>query len=208
MPRRTSAFAGFGIVFLFGYAVANYGVFHLMDYPIFLGLAYYLISLSFPRLGRLRVKPLAVVRTAASVTLMWASIEKWAYPSWTLPIYMTHGEMTFGASFDLFMCAAGVIEFGLAFALLLGPLVRRASAIMLMGLFVSAIFEFGKVDAIGHSMIIAILMLIASDESRQNRRRVTIGWLATPAWTFAATLAAFLGLYYGLHAEFYGTRIF
>ena len=61
------------------------------------------------------------------------------------------------------MRAAGVIEFTLAFALLWTPLVRRFAAIILTGMFISAVFEFGKVDAIGHSLIIVVLLAIAAD---------------------------------------------
>jgi hypothetical protein len=41
-------------------------------------------------------RPLDVVRWAAGVTLTWASIEKWAYPEWTFPLFITHPEMTLG----------------------------------------------------------------------------------------------------------------
>ena len=41
--RRTMPITGLGLVFLFSYATAQYGLFHLADYPIFLGIAAYLI---------------------------------------------------------------------------------------------------------------------------------------------------------------------
>src|SRR5215831_9998418 len=46
------------------------------------------------------------------------------------------------------MTAAGVVEFDLAFALGWAPL-ARAAALVVYGMFVSAIFEFAKIDAIG-----------------------------------------------------------
>lgn len=49
LSRRTSALAAIGIVALFAIAVGNYGVFHLMDYPIFLGLAAYLACIGLQR---------------------------------------------------------------------------------------------------------------------------------------------------------------
>jgi hypothetical protein len=142
-----------------------------------------------------------VVRLSAAVTLMWASVEKWAYPHWTDPLLTAKPEMTMGFSNELFMNAAGVIEFTLAFALIWTPLVRRMSAIILTAVFVSAVFEFGKVDAIGHSGIIVVLLGIAADDARVAvRARST---MLVPAY-YAAALACFLVLYYVGHAALYG----
>src|SRR3954471_4221221 len=79
LSRRTMPLAAAGIVVLFGLAVRDYGTFHLADYPIFLGLAAYL-ALTGLQKNLFGVSPLDVVRYATAVTLMWASIEKWAYP--------------------------------------------------------------------------------------------------------------------------------
>ena len=95
------------------------------------------------------------------------------------------------------MQAAGVIEFTLAFALLWTPLVRRTAALILAAIFISAVFEFGKVDAIGHSGIIVVLLGIAADDAR-SRVRLRDAAIA-PAW-YGAALAAFLALYYVGHA--------
>src|SRR5215831_14260589 len=43
LSRPTMILSGLGILVLFGYALAEYGAFHLLDYPIFLGAAAYLI---------------------------------------------------------------------------------------------------------------------------------------------------------------------
>ena len=40
--RRTLPLSALGIVILYGIAISQYGIFHLMDYPIFLGIAAYL----------------------------------------------------------------------------------------------------------------------------------------------------------------------
>ena len=198
--RRTMPITGAGIVVLFALAVRQYGVFHLADYPVFLGVAAYLILRGLD-IEVMNVRPLDLVRYAAAVTLMWASVEKWAYPQWTDPLLAAKPQMTMGASPELFMQAAGVIEFTLAFALIWTPLVRRTAAIILAAIFVSAVFEFGKVDAIGHSGIIVVLLGIAADDMRA-RVRVRDAVVA-PAW-YGAALAAFLALYYVGHAALYG----
>ena len=198
--RRTMPITGAGIVFLFALAVQQYGVFHLADYPVFLGVAVYLICQVFD-VRPFDIRPLDIVRWAAAITLMWASVEKWAYPQWTDPLLAAKPQMTMGATPELFMQAAGVIEFTLAFALIWTPLVRRAAAIILAAIFVSAVFEFGKVDAIGHSGIIVVLLGIAADDTRRAVRVRDVA--LAPAW-YGAALAAFLGMYYVGHATLCG----
>ena len=198
--KRTLPLTAAGIVFLFGFAVWNYGAFHLADYPVFLGVAAFLALVAFDR-DLFGQRPIDVVRIAAAITLMWASVEKWAYPQWTDPLLAAKPEMTMGASPELFMQAAGVIEFTLAFALIWTPLVRRVSAVILTAVFISAIFEFGKIDAIGHSGIIAVLIAIAADDARvaATRRDVVLAPLY-----YASALMTFLGIYYVAHTMLYG----
>lgn len=201
--RRTMPITGFGIVSLFAYATAQYGLFHLADYPVFLGVATYLIlrGLGVSPFG---IRPLDIVRWTAAATLMWASIEKWAYPDWTAPLLAAKPQMTMGSSPELFMQSAGVIEFTLAFSLIWTPLVRRVAALILTGIFVSAIFEFGKVDAIGHSGIIVVLLGITADDTR---RAVQARDAALVPAGYGAALGAFLFLYYVGHEALFGTAV-
>ncbi|MEH3117382.1 MAG: hypothetical protein PGN25_07175 [Methylorubrum populi] len=198
--KRTLPLTAAGIAFLFAFAVWNYGAFHLADYPVFLGVAAFLALIAFDRtlFGR---RPIDIVRIAAAITLMWASVEKWAYPQWTDPLIAAKPGMTMGATPELFMQAAGVIEFTLAFALIWTPLVRRASAIILAAIFISAIFEFGKIDAVGHSSIVAVLIAVAADDARvaATRRDVVLA----PVY-YASALMMFLGVYYLAHGVLYG----
>jgi hypothetical protein len=202
LSRSTLPLSALGIVFLFGTAVWNYGLFHLMDYPIFLGVAAYLALTGLQR-NLLGLRPLDVVRWATAITLMWASIEKWAYPEWSFPLFVAHPALTMGYGDEFFMRAAGVIEFTLAFALVWTPLVRRAAAIVLAGMFLGAILEFGKLDAIGHAPIVAVLMAIVGDNVSapiSNRLRA----LALAPACFAVALGGFLALYYAMHAALFG----
>ena len=195
LSRRTMPLASLGIVVLFSIAVRQYGAFHLMDYPVFLGLAAYLacVGLQWSPRG---IRPLDILRWAAAITLMWASIEKWAYPQWTLPVFVSHPGVSFGFDIALYMRAAGVVEFALAFALLGAPLVRRSAAIILAAMFTAAIAEFGFIDGVGHSCIIAALLGVLADDVRGPVRR----WapLMLPL-NYSAALATFLVAYYGLH---------
>jgi hypothetical protein len=98
-----------------------------------------------------------------------------------------------------YMTAAGVIEFGLALGLLWTPLVRRLSAILLGAMFISAVFEFGKIDAIGHLMIIAILAVVVIDDRKALPRPPVLAPIA-----YGLALLASVAAYYGFHAVFFG----
>jgi hypothetical protein len=69
-------------------------------------------------------------------------------------------------------------------------------------MFVSAIFEFGKIDAIGHAPIIAILLAVFADCDLRARRSPVIA----PAWC-AVAIAGFIAAYYIAHALLFGTAI-
>ena len=193
--RPGMLFSGLGIVGLFGYGIARFGWFHMMDYPIFLGFAAYCV-VQGTRHGRAGAFALDLVRWSVGITLMWASVEKWAYPEWTFPLLDLHPELALGFGHLFYMTAAGMVEFGLAFALIWTPLVRRMSAVILSVSFISAIFEFGKIDAIGHLPIIAALAVIVIEPGMTNR-------FARPSWLpacFVLALAGFVVAYCAAHA--------
>src|ERR1700761_1833666 len=203
LSRRIMPLSAAGIFVLYGIAVWNYGPFHLADYPIFLGVAAYL-ALVGGQTNFFGMRPLDVLRYAAGITLMWASIEKWAYPEWSYPLFITHPEMTMGFTPDFFMRAAGAVEFALAFALIWTPLVRRVGAIMLAAMFISAVGEFGKIDLIGHSLIVVALFAIIADNAAEPVR-LRHSWLLP--LSYAASLALFLSAYYFGHAALFGTAV-
>ncbi len=203
LSRRTMPLSAFGIFALFDVAVWNYGGFHLADYPVFLGFAAYL-ALVGGNTKFFGTRPIDVLRYAASITLMWAAIEKWAYPQWSYPLLIQNPEMTLGFAPDFYMRAAGAIEFALAFALMWTPLVRRVAAIMLTAMFVSAVFEFGKIDLIGHSLIVVALLGIIVDDGGKPAR-IRDFWLIPAA--YVGSLALFLATYYLAHAQLFGTTV-
>ncbi|HEY2758773.1 MAG TPA: hypothetical protein VGJ01_23950, partial [Pseudolabrys sp.] len=63
---------------------------------------------------------------------------------------------------------------------------------------------FGKVDLIGHSLIVVVLLSIIGD-SRREVSLVRYPWLLPVG--YAAAIVLFLTLYYGGHALLFGTSI-
>jgi hypothetical protein len=205
VSRRTMPLSALGIVVLFAVAVVQYGVFHLADYPVFLGFSAYL-ALRGLQLDLFGMRPIDVVRWSAAITLMWASVEKWAYPEWSFPLFIEHPTLNLGFDPEYYMRAAGVVEFTLALALTWTPLVRRCAAIILIAMFTSAALQFGKLDVIGHALIVVVLLGIAGDDAKQAHATKLRHYLLVPV-TYGAALMLFLGIYYGAHAALFGTRI-
>ncbi len=203
LSRRTMPFSAAGIAVIFAIAIWQYGAFHLADYPVFLGVAAYLALVGLNR-DLFGVRPLDVVRYSAGITLMWASVEKWAYPDWSFPLLTQHPGMMLGFEPEFFMRAAGAIEFALAFSLMWSPLVRRIGAILLAGMFVSAVAEFGKVDLIGHTLIVVVLVAVIADDARKTVL-VRLPWLVPAA--YAASVGLFLLGYYVAHTVLFGTSM-
>jgi hypothetical protein len=203
LSRRTMPLSALGIAVLYAVALYNYGLFHLLDYPVFLGVAAYLALTGLQR-DFFGIKAIDIVRWTAGITLMWASIEKWAYPEWTYPLLTQHPGMTLGFDTDFYMRSAGAVEFALAFALVWTPLVRRVAAIMLTPMFIGAVVTFGKVDMIGHTLIVVVLFAIAAD-NRGSRELVRYPYLMPVG--YAAALALFMAAYYGGHSALFGTTV-
>jgi len=203
LSRRTMPLSAAGIATLFAIAIWKYGIFHLADYPVFLGVAGYMALVGLQR-DFFGARAIDVVRWSAGVTLMWASVEKWAYPEWSYPLLTSHPQMAMGLDPVFFMRAAGAVEFALAFALMWSPLVRRVGAIILAGMFISAVLEFGKIDLIGHTLIVAALLAIIADNGAE-KVLVRRPWLAPVG--YASALSLFLTLYYVAHALIFGTSL-
>jgi hypothetical protein len=201
--RRTMPLSAIGIFILFDFALWNYGTFHLADYPVFLGVAAY-VALTGAQTNFFGARPIDVVRWTAGITLMWASIEKWAYPEWSYPLFIQHPNLSFGFEQEFFMQASGAVEFALAFALVWTPLVRRVAAIMLASMFVSAVFAFGKIDLIGHTLIVVVLLGIVGDSGGKSAL-ARYPWLVPVG--FFGTLSFFLMMYYLAHAALFSTSV-
>jgi hypothetical protein len=75
LSRQTMPLSGLGIAVLFAVAIVKYGVFHLADYPVFLGAGAYVALVGLQR-DLFGVRPIDILRWAAAITLMWASVEK------------------------------------------------------------------------------------------------------------------------------------
>ncbi|WP_088342955.1 MULTISPECIES: DUF305 domain-containing protein [Rhodomicrobium] len=203
--RRTQPIAAAGIIGLWLLALRDYDVFHLLDYlALGLGVAAYLVleASANPEWRKHRFEAL---RYGVAIALMWSSLEKFAYPDWFTPLVDEKPFLTFGMPREMFIPMAGVAEFTMGFGLLWTPLVRRLSAIALFIIFNAAVYPFGRTDLIGHALIMAIIVAIAADHTREIHvlpalKRALAG---VPAG-LAVALVTFVAGYWGLHIAIYG----
>lgn len=160
MTQKTSKYAGAGIIALWLYATYQYGFFHLADYIIFIALGLFMILISSGR-PQLMAVGFLILYLVLSASLQWGSIEKFLYPQWTFPILEERPYLSFGLNSSHFMVLAGFVELVLAFLLLCtSGLMFVLTAIGFSCIFMLAIIDFGKIDAIGHLIIIASLVLM------------------------------------------------
>jgi hypothetical protein len=193
--------AGVGIIVLYGYGIAAYGLFHMLDYTVFPGIGIFFI-LSVSQNPKVLAVRFHLLRWTLALSLLWPAMEKFLYPSWVAAIAIVHPELTLGFPVALTVTAAGIVEFGLSFALFWTPLVRRLAAIALILLLTSATIDFGKVDAIGHSLMVAILLVIIADpEGKPQRCHPAFAPLVS-----SAALLATIFFYSGGHALYYGSK--
>lgn len=203
--KRTMPFSAAGIIVLWVLALRDYDFFHLLDYlALGVAIAAYLVLASSSN-ENWRKHRFEVLRWGVAIALMWSSLEKFAYPEWFYPLVLEKPFLTFGMPRDVFIPMAGVAEFTMGFGLLGTPLIRRLSAVALFVIFNAAVWPFGRVDLVGHALIMAIIVAIAVDPTKElhfipfirtKTRMVPVG--------LAGALVIFAGAYWGLHNIVYG----
>ena len=204
---RTAFLTAIGIGVLYVCAIYQYGWFHLLDYPIFLGVAAYLFIMS--RYGEQKSQlALTVLRVFTGVTLLWAGMEKFAYPEWSFPLLKERPGVSFGFDPEFFMVAAGFVEFTAAFLLMTVSIAARVSSALLLFIFSAAIPEFGIVDLIGHFVIIIVLIVLIFTHNPIADKFKRLKNTASAAVLFVVfyfgALAVEGGLFYAAHWLAYG----
>lgn len=162
---RLMAVAGAGILFLWILGVGQYGLFHMLDYLLFVGVAVYFIA-SVNR--RVLIIGLGVPALYFSLgfSLIWVALEKLVYPQWGLAILADNQHLTLGLDDDLFLAIIAVSELTLGFLLIIGLLGRPLVVVITLVLFTTAL-TFGKVEVVGHTIIHAsLIVLLLEGEGR------------------------------------------
>ena len=204
--RRTTPVTGMLILVFYALGINQYGLFHMLDYFIFLGIAVFFLLSGIKRPRWIAARYITLFASTA-LTLLWAAIEKWGYPHWTFELLHANPDMLMGMSPEFFMFLSGFVEFNLTFILLSSASSgSRAIAFGLNAIFVLSIFKFGIVDAIGHLLIIAVLVVLVLRGPTNARYFLVLPTksLATEAYFMTGLYVLAFNLvfiaYYGLQA--------
>ena len=207
--RPTTPLIGLGIFILYGLAIEQYGIFHMVDYLIFLGVGVYFL-LSGLKDPKWTITRYVTLFSSTGVTLLWAAIEKWRYPHWTYPLLQNDASLLMWLSPQFYMLFAGFVEFNITFVLLSSASsFSRIIALVFQSVFILAIIRFGLVDAIGHLLIISILFILVVRGPKIAREFLVLSdkslWTEAYFMTGLYVLAfnvifiAFYGLYFVTH---------
>ena len=205
LTARTTPLIGIGILILYVGGLVEYGLFHMLDYVVFLAIGFFFFATAFASRSWRKAGFVTLFATTG-VNFLWLAIEKFAYPHWTYPLLEEHTDLLMGMSPDVYMIVAGYVEVMIIFTLLgAASVVTRIIAFAFQSLFVLAIFKFGMIDAVGHLMIIAILFVLVVRGPTEARKILVLetkspqmeAYFMTGLY-YLAFVNAFL-LYYGLH---------
>jgi len=209
LRRRTAILAAVGLVVLFAYAVSVYGMFHMLDYPFFLGLAAFLVADSI--YGRkARSAGLAVLRITVGLSLLWCGVEKWLYPDWTIELLQTDLRVLLKTGLEptFIVMSAGFVEFCLAFVLMFGRLASQIAAVTLLSVMISAVPVVGILDLIGHLPLLVVLVILAASRNAIGRIAVESAKRRSDVKatvSFIVSVPGFIAAYYLGHEMAYGS---
>jgi uncharacterized membrane protein YphA (DoxX/SURF4 family) len=188
--------AALGLIVLFGYDAAQYGLFHMLDYGFYLAIAG---ALALYR-TRWQQWSFPLLYLGTGLSLCWVAVEKWIYPAMSLDIISHHGVPTFGFPAEVFIVLSAFIEFVVGYLLVVGIL-NRLLSIVLTVIFILTTMLFGYVEIVGHLMIHIILLLFIIEgvsfyKPPVEMHRTRIDRMIFVALNFLFVLATYLVLYY------------
>jgi len=161
--NRTVIISGAGIIALYVYGITQFGCFHMLDYPIFAGVGYYLI-VSTMRNEKIKATGLIMLYVTVGFSLAWVAIEKLLYPQWGLYLLQQNPRLAMGLNLKFFLTSTAFIEMSLGYLLMI-CLLQRSVALVITFVFFSTTLVFGKTEVIGHTIIHAALIVFLIEGS-------------------------------------------
>ena len=155
--ERTTAFAGAGLLLLFGLGVRLAGLYSMLDYLLVVGVGYYLIATGV-RDRRVAASALPALYATVGFSLCWVALEKLVWPDWGLYVLQDNPHLALGLDLPFFLLAAAFVEFSLGYLLIIN-LLQRPMALVITLTFFTTTLVFGKTEVIGHTLIHAALIV-------------------------------------------------
>ena len=155
--RKTVPLAGLGLILLYSIGIYEFGIFHMLDYPMYAGAGYYLL-VSQSENKKIHGSGLPVLYLTVGFSLCWVALEKVIYPEWGLYVLQQNPQLALGLDLDFFLIGAAFVEFCLGYLLII-CLLQRPLALVITLVFFTTTLVFGKLEIIGHTLIHGALIV-------------------------------------------------
>lgn len=155
--RRTTPAAGLGMILLYVLGIYQHGLFHLLDYIVYLGVGVFLLLCNSrsPRVKDLRIPALY---SSLGFSLCWVALEKIFYPTWGLDVLRQAPGLAMGLPHEFFLMSCAFVEFCLGYLLIICLLQRPLALTITIVFFLTTSF-FGKMEIVGHTLIHGALLV-------------------------------------------------
>jgi uncharacterized membrane protein YphA (DoxX/SURF4 family) len=157
LSRLTTFISGVGIIFFYIWGITQHGIFHMLDYVVYLAVGLYLI-LSHLKNAKFKNLDLPVLYSGLGFSLCWVAFEKMIYPYWGLSVLAQAPALTMGLPHDFFLLSAAFIEFTLGYLLIICLLHRPLAVVITLVFFITTSF-FGKTEIVGHTILHGALLV-------------------------------------------------
>lgn len=154
---RTVPVAGLGLIGLYGFGIYEFGMFHMLDYPMYAGAGYYLLVGNSSN-KKIRGTGLPALYLTVGFSLCWVALEKMVYPQWGMYVLQQYPQLTMGFDPSFFLIGAAFVEFSLGYLLIICLLQRPLALVITLVFFTTTLF-FGKIEVIGHTLIHGALIV-------------------------------------------------
>lgn len=146
--------AGISAMFVLG--IAEFGLFHMLDYSIFVGIALF-FAFYRPDDPTYRGYGLSALYACVGFSLCWAGLEKLVFPQWAAEVVALHPELALGFPVKFFVSAAAFVEFTIGF-LIATQILPALFAAALSCLMAFTATLFGMMEVVGHLIFHAALL--------------------------------------------------
>lgn len=197
--RKTVPLAGAGLIALYGIGIYQFGMFHMLDYPMYAGAGYYFL-VNGSRNERMAATGLPALYFTVGFSLCWVALEKIIYPQWGLYVLQQNPQLAMGFDLDFFLVGAAFVEFTLGYLLIICLLQRPLSLVITL-VFFTTTMVFGKLEIIGHTLIHgALIVFLFEGPGSGYKAPITLHKnlklrTAFAAVNFALLLAVLLSVY-------------
>ena len=185
---RTVKFAGVGIFTLYLLGISQFGFFHMLDYFLYVGIAWFFIAYESKN-PQIQITALPAVYSSLGFSLIWLGLEKLFYPAWSVVLLDQHPVLALGMDHDLFVTVAAMVEIGLGFMIMV-CLQERLLALFITLVFILTTMVFGRAEVAGHTLIHTVLIVFLF--AGPGEATPPLQWIREMKWRLPATGLAFV----------------